>query len=83
MDWFLYDNGFRPERVNNFINILKQLDQIAMPLFCDEGVYRIVVDIPKMSRKVDSIHGHLPYGKMSAALYRKICEGKWNRRCFY
>ena len=30
---------------NNSINILKQLDENALALFCDEGFYRIVVDI--------------------------------------
>ena len=31
--------------MNNFIKVLQQLDQKALPIFCDEGVYRIVVDI--------------------------------------
>ena len=31
--------------MKNFIRVLQQLDQKALPIFCDEGVYRIVVDI--------------------------------------
>ena len=46
--------------MNNFINILKQLDQNVLPLFCDEGFYLIYFylkdfnscrHILKMSRK--------------------------------
>ena len=29
----------------NFLNIFEQLDQDALPVFCDEGVFRIVADI--------------------------------------
>ena len=31
--------------MKNFIKVLQQLDQKALPIFCDEGVYRIDVDI--------------------------------------
>ena len=31
--------------MKNFIKVLQQLDQKALPILCDEGVYRIVVDI--------------------------------------
>ena len=31
--------------MKKFINVLQQLNQKALPIFCDEGVYRIVVDI--------------------------------------
>ena len=31
--------------MKNFINVLQQLDQKALLIFCVEGVYRIVVDI--------------------------------------
>ena len=31
--------------MSNFINILKQLDQNVLPLFCDEGFYLIIADI--------------------------------------
>ena len=31
--------------MKNFIKVLQQLDQKAFPIFCDEGVYHIVVDI--------------------------------------
>ena len=31
--------------MNNFINMLKQLDQNALSLFCDDGFYQIIVDI--------------------------------------
>ena len=31
--------------MKNFIKVLQQLDQKALPIFCDECVYRIVVDI--------------------------------------
>ena len=29
----------------NFVKVLEQLDQKSMPIFCDEGSYRIVEDI--------------------------------------
>ena len=29
----------------NFLKILKQLDQYALPIFCDKGVFRILVDV--------------------------------------
>ena len=29
----------------NFVKVLEQLDQKSMPIFCDKGVYHIVVDI--------------------------------------
>ena len=28
----------------NFMKITKQFDQDALPIFCDEGVFRIIVD---------------------------------------
>ena len=31
--------------MTNFIKVLQQLNQKALPIFCDEGVYRIVVDV--------------------------------------
>ena len=31
--------------MNNFFKVLPQLDQRSMPVFCDEGVYRLVVEI--------------------------------------
>ena len=31
--------------MNNFLKVLPQLDQRSMPVFCDEGVYRLVVEI--------------------------------------
>ena len=31
--------------MKSFMKVLQQLDQKALPIFCDEGVYRIVVDI--------------------------------------
>ena len=31
--------------MKNFIKVLQQLDRKALPIFCGEGVYRIVVDI--------------------------------------
>ena len=31
--------------MKNFIKVLQQLDQNALAIFCDEGVYRIFVDI--------------------------------------
>ena len=39
--------------MNNFTNILKQLDQYALPLSCDEGIYKKTDDIVlNMSRKL-------------------------------
>ena len=29
----------------NFVKVSNQLDEKALPLFCDEGVFRIVLDI--------------------------------------
>ena len=29
----------------NFVKVLEQLDEKSMPIFCDQGVYRIVVGI--------------------------------------
>ena len=29
----------------NFVKIAKQLDQYALPVFCDKGVFRVLVDI--------------------------------------
>ena len=29
----------------NFVNIAKQLDQGALPIFCDKGVFRFLADI--------------------------------------
>ena len=29
----------------NLLKILKQLDQCALPIFCDKGVFRILVDV--------------------------------------
>ena len=31
--------------MKNFMKVLQQLDQKALPIFCDEGLYRIGVDI--------------------------------------
>ena len=31
--------------MKNFTKVLQQLDQKASPIFCDEGVYRIAVDM--------------------------------------
>ena len=31
--------------VLNFVKVSNQLDEKALPLFCDEGVFRIVLDI--------------------------------------
>ena len=31
--------------MKSFIKVLQQLHQKALPIFCDEGVYRIIVDI--------------------------------------
>ena len=39
--------------MNNFTNIIKQLDQYASPLSCDEGIYKKTDDIVlNMSRKL-------------------------------
>ena len=31
--------------MKNFVKVLQQFDPKALPIFCDEGVYRIVVGI--------------------------------------
>ena len=31
--------------MKNSIKVLQQLDQRALPIFCDEGIYRTVVDV--------------------------------------
>ena len=37
--------------LHNFVKILSQLNQTALPIFCDEGVFRIVFDIALSSPK--------------------------------
>ena len=44
--------------LNNFLAVLSQLNQTRLPLFCDEGVYRIVADIT--NQKKDVFSGIIP-----------------------
>ena len=37
----------------NFVKVSNQLDQEALPLFCDEGVFRIVLDIDTYRKKMN------------------------------
>ena len=36
--------------MNNFLKVVEQLDQEHLPVFCDEGVFRIMIDILEDSR---------------------------------
>ena len=38
--------------MHNFMSMLTQLDQPSVPLFCDEGVYRIIADIYLQRKEV-------------------------------
>ena len=44
--------------LKNFLTVLSQLNQTCLPLFCDEGVYRIVVNITH--QKKDKFSGIIP-----------------------
>ena len=41
--------------VYNFVKIAKQLDQDALPIFCDKGVFRILVDTSKVKMNFRSL----------------------------
>lgn len=41
--------------VYNFVKIAKQLDQNALPIFCDKGVFRILVDTSKVKMNFRSL----------------------------
>ena len=41
--------------VYNFVKIAKQLDQDAIPIFCDKGVFRILVDTSKVKMNFRSL----------------------------
>ena len=65
--------------MNNFVNILKQLDQNALVLFCDEGVYQIVADVYlKCPEKFKQLI--LCMGSFHMAKCVQHCIGKYVRR---
>ena len=41
--------------VYNFVKIAKQLDQGALPIFCDKGLFRILVDTSKVKMNFRSL----------------------------
>ena len=65
--------------MKNFIQLVGQLKQDALPLFCDEGVFRIVVDI--FLQKQDQFRNLIPMlggfhtAKMSAHSIGKYIRG--------
>lgn len=65
--------------MNNFINMLKQLDQNMLSLFCDEGFYQIIVDIYlKCPEKFKQL---IPcMGSFHMAKCVQHCIGKYMRR---
>ena len=62
--------------MKNFIKVL--LDQKALPIFCDEGVYRIVVDIylkcPSEFKMLVSCLEGFHIAKCGATLYWKVYD---------
>ena len=65
--------------MKNFIQLVGQLKQDALPLFCDEGVFRIVVDICLQNqdqfRNLISMLGGFHTAKMSAHSIGKYIRG--------
>ena len=66
--------------IKNFIKVLQQLDQKALPIVCDEGVYRIVVDIylkyPNEFKILVPCFRGFSHGEMCTALYWKVYTRK-------
>ena len=62
--------------MKNFIKVL--LDQKALPIFCDERVYRIVVDIylkcPRVITMLEPCLEGFHMAKCGATLYWKVYE---------
>ena len=60
----------------NFVKVLEQLDAKWMPIFCDEGVYRIAVDAyikcPEIFKALAPCLGGFHMGK-----YFEHCIGKY------
>ena len=72
--------------LKNF-NVLFQLEQEALPVFCDEGVYRIVVGImlnkqTKWISKINTFLRGISHGQMHFTLFLKSNSRKWFRGRF-
>ena len=64
--------------MKNFTQLVGQLKQDALPLFCDEGAFRIVVDI--FLQKQDQFQNLTPmFGGFYAAKYLQHSLGKYIR----
>ena len=58
-----------------FVKVSNRLDQEALPLFCDEGVFRIVLDI-NLQKKYEFCN--IPMlGDLYTAKYVEYCIGKY------
>ena len=60
----------------NFLKVLHQFEQESLPIFCDEGVFRIVVDI--YLQKPDQFKRLIPMlGGFHTAKCAEHCIGKY------
>ena len=63
----------------NFTKLVDQLNQVALPLFCDEGVFRIVIDIylqkPDQFQSIISMLGGFHTAKCFEYCIEKYIQG--------